>query len=181
LPKEEDSWKSIMTVVNKPNRWLNLCEGLALAILWFAVVFASLAIHQLDLANAHSICGPWGCGPTNGALLGMHVGWLAVIWPPLLYLPWRFSWNKMVCRRLGCVFASVGCVGLLGITAWQWMVWLPQAGEFSRSFIWQRCGFAIATAVDWPMVQSLGIGVFLLVPPLGNTKKQSFKPTPLDR
>ncbi len=39
---------------------------------------------------------------------------------------------------------------------------LPQAGEFPRAFLWQRCGFAIATSVDWPLAQLIGIGAILI-------------------
>lgn len=143
-------------------RWQSLGEGIGLTIAWFVALLASLSIHQLEMTQAYSVCGPWGCGPTNGALLTVHIGWLTALWPPLIYLPWRFGWDRVLCRWIGAIFASLGFAGLVVILAWQWIVWLPQAGEFSRSFIWQRCGFAVATAVDWPVVQLLGLGIVLI-------------------
>lgn len=143
-------------------RWRSLSEGVGLTVAWFVAMFASISIHQFAFANTHSVCGPWGCGPPNGALLAVHLGWLTAIWPPLVYLPLRFGWNPLLCRQLGRILAATGATGVLGIIAWQWIVWLPQAGEFSRSFIWQRCGFVVATAVDWPLAQLLGIGALLI-------------------
>lgn len=43
----------------------------------------------------------------------------------------------------------------IAIVAWQWLVWLPQAGAWSKDYIWQRCGFAVVTAVDWPLIPLL--------------------------
>ncbi|HBJ37868.1 MAG TPA: hypothetical protein DDZ51_24540 [Planctomycetaceae bacterium] len=50
---------------------------------------------------------------------------------------------------------SAGLSGVLAIVAWQWLVWLPQAGAWSKDYIWQRCGFAVVTAVDWPLIPLL--------------------------
>ena len=151
----------LIKILLKSVQMRSLAEGIGLTVVWFAAIFASISIHHFAFADTHSICGPWGCGPSNGALIAVHVGWLTAIWPPLLYFPWRFGWNYLFCQRLGFVLASIGFAGMLGIIAWQWFVWLPQAGEYSRSFLWQRCGFAIATAVDLPSVQLIGIGTVL--------------------
>lgn len=59
-------------------------------------------------------------------------------------------------RRLSIGLFSAGLTGVLAIVVWQWLVWLPQAGAWSKGYIWQRCGFAVLTAVDWPVVQITG-------------------------
>ena len=145
----------------KSFKLLRLAEGVGLILAWFTAMFASISIRQLAFVDSHSICGPWGCGPSTGALIAIHVGWLTALWPPLLYLPWRFDWNYKLCRWMGILMMGTGIIGVLGIVAWQWLVWLPQAGEFSRSFLWQRCGFVVATSVDWPLAQLAGIGAIM--------------------
>jgi len=51
--------------------------------------------------------------------------------------------------------------GVFAIIAWQWIIWLPQADEWSKQYIWQRSGFAVATAVDFPLLQLTAIGIAL--------------------
>jgi TRAP-type C4-dicarboxylate transport system permease large subunit len=132
-----------------------LGEIIVLPIAWAALVLGSLQSKLLVSASAHSVCGPWGCGPETAALVAMHAGWLAVIGPPLIYFPMRLKWQKSSIRRLALGLMIAGLAGVLAIVAWQWFVWLPQAGAWSKDYIWQRCGFAIVTAVDWPLIPLL--------------------------
>lgn len=143
---------------------LRAAELLGLPLLWGAGVYGAISLQNVAIANEHTICGPWGCGPATGALLAMHVGWLAVLGPPLLYLPHRMGLSSTLVRRFSGTMFSLGIIGIAAIVAWQWLVWLPKAGEWSRPYIWQRCGFAIVTAVDWPFIQLtlVGAALFLL-------------------
>lgn len=139
-------------------RWVEL---IGLPVLWCGSIYAALSVRDVAIASSHSICGPWGCGPTTGALMAVHLGWAAIIWPPLAYFPYRFRWRSSRTRSLGITLATCGAIGAVGIVAWQWLVWLPQANEWSKPYIWQRSGFALVTAVDWPLFQLIGIGTFL--------------------
>ena len=130
-------------------------EIIVLPIAWAALVLGSLQTKLLVSASAHSVCGPWGCGPETSALVAMHAGWLAVIGPPLVYFPLRLKWSSSAVRRMSLGLFSAGLSGVLAIVAWQWLVWLPQAGAWSKDYIWQRCGFAVVTAVDWPLIPLL--------------------------
>ena len=130
-------------------------EIMLLPIAWAALVLGSLQTKLLVSASAHSVCGPWGCGPETSALVAMHAGWLAVIGPPLVYFPLRLKWSNSAIRRLSLGLFAAGLSGVLAIVAWQWLVWLPQAGAWSKDYIWQRCGFAVVTAVDWPLIPFL--------------------------
>lgn len=130
-------------------------EIIVLPIAWAALVLGSLQTKLLVSASAHSVCGPWGCGPETSALVAMHAGWLAVIGPPLVYFPLRLKWSSSAIRRMSLGLFSAGLSGVLAIVAWQWLVWLPQAGAWSKDYIWQRCGFAVVTAVDWPLIPLL--------------------------
>ena len=141
--------------------FLRLCEIVLLPIAWAAIVLGSLQSKLLVSASAHSVCGPWGCGPETAALVAMHAGWLAVIGPPLFYFPIRLKWQRAAYHRLSLGLFASGLAGVLAIVAWQWLVWLPQAGPGSKDYIWQRCGFAVVTTVDLPLLQFLLVAVLL--------------------
>ena len=138
-----------------------LLELIGLPLLWGAMVYGAISLNELRFGSDHSICGPWGCGPTTPSLLAMHVGWLALLAPPFMYLPKRIGLSHKAIRRFSSFIALVGLSGVFAIVAWQWIIWLPQAGEWSRQYIWQRCGFAVATAIDFPLLQLTAIGIAL--------------------
>lgn len=145
---------------NGISRYLEL---VGLPILWAVLVFLPVQFHQVSNAEEHSICGPWGCGPPTKTLIAVHLGWLAVIGPPLIYFPIRLSWQLKNASRLALGLISISLLGLVVLVAWQWFVWLPQSGAYAPNYIWQRCGFSIATAVDLPLVQMLVTGIALLL------------------
>lgn len=138
-----------------------LGEIFLLPIAWAALVLGSLQSKLLVAASAHSVCGPWGCGPETAALVVMHAGWLAAMGPPLIYFPIRLKWPSAAIHRMSLGLFGAGLTGVLAITAWQWLVWLPQAGPWSKDYIWQRCGFAVVTAVDWPLIPLLILSAIL--------------------
>ena len=138
-----------------------ILEFSVLPVIWGGILLSALSMHDMQGFGQHSVCGPWGCGPPTNALLAMHIGWAAAIWPPLFYLPWRLSFSRKTVKGIVLSLTAVGLTGLLAITAWQWIVWLPNASEWARSYIWQRCGFAILTAGDWPFMQLIAGGIIL--------------------
>jgi len=138
-----------------------LLELIGLPLLWGALVYGAISLRELRFGSDHSICGPWGCGPTTPSLLAMHVGWLALLAPPFLVLPKRIGLSHKAIQRISSAIALVGLSGVFAIVAWQWIIWLPQAGEWSKQYIWQRCGFAVATAIDFPLLQLTAIGIAL--------------------
>ena len=154
-----------------------LGEIIVLPIAWAALVLGSLQSKLFVSASAHSICGPWGCGPETAALVAMHAGWLAVIGPPLIYFPLRLKWSSAVIHRLSFGLFSAGIAVVLAIVAWQWLVWLPQAGAWSKDYIWQRCGFAVVTAVDWPLIPLLILSGLLKIVALLRQKEPMHAPS----
>lgn len=155
-----------------------LGEIVLLPVAWAALVLGSLQSKLLVSASAHSVCGPWGCGPGTQALIAMHALWLGVIGPPLIYLPLRLKWQKAAIHRLSLGLILFGLANVLAIVAWQWLVWLPIAGPQSKNYIWQRCGFAIVTAVDIPVLQFLLLACVLWTIPLlkeHNARTRTFK------
>lgn len=138
-----------------------LIELTTVPLFWGVLILGALQAKHLVSASKHSICGPWGCGPTTDSLLAIHLGTLAIICPPLIFLPLRLGLAKRSISRMALALLILGVGGIAVIVAWQWFVWLPQSSTWARSYIWQRCGFAILTAVDLPFLQltlaSLGL------------------------
>lgn len=147
---------------------MRFIEYIVLPLVWGGLLLAALSAHEMQSLNQHSICGPWGCGPPTNALIALHTGWLVVLLPPLLYLPWRLKLPRRAVTITSLALIVVGIGGLLGIVIWQWTVWLPNASEWAGPYIWQRCGFVIATASDWPLVQLIfaGAGMKMISPPV---------------
>jgi hypothetical protein len=144
-------------------RFMRLIEIVGFAAFWAAAVYGALGVQHWIGSGKHSICGPWGCGPPTGSLVSLHLGWLAAIGPPLIYLPLRLKLSRRWAGRIALSSIVLGAVGLLSIVSWQWFVWLPQASQWSREYIWQRCGFVVATTVDFPLVQLLVAGLLLWI------------------
>lgn len=62
---------------------------------------------------------------------------------------------------LGIALIAIGTTAVIGVCAWQWFVWLPQASEWAKPFLLKRCVFVIANAIDWPITQLVVVGVAL--------------------
>ncbi|MEP3479920.1 MAG: hypothetical protein ABJZ55_11780 [Fuerstiella sp.] len=140
---------------------MRLLEYTVLPVIWAGLLLAALSMGDMQVLNQHSICGPWGCGPPTNALVAIHVAWAVVLWPSSFYLSWRVRLPRPVVKTVSTVMIMVGLSGLVGIVVWQWAVWLPNTSDWAAEYIWQRCGFAIATASDWPLFQLLFAGTLV--------------------
>jgi hypothetical protein len=136
-------------------RWIRKAALVLVPLAWAAMVVAALRTKALFPEDEYSVCGPWGCGPEAGALVAMHAVWLVLLAPPILYLPCQLHWPSKVLRWVSSGMFAGSLVGILAIVVWQWIFWLPQAGEIGPNYIWQRCGYAIVTTVDWPLMPTL--------------------------
>lgn len=157
--------------------FFRLSELTIVPLLWAGGILAALSSRGLIISDDHSICGPWGCGPSTDALMAVHLAWVAAIWPPLLFLPWRLGWRREAISRLGALLAIGGLAGVSAIFMWQWVVWRPNASELIRPYTWQRCGFVLAGAVDWPIIQVLVAGLALWVHAVPRRMKSSSQET----
>jgi hypothetical protein len=135
---------------------LKLCLGLAG---WSGMLLASLSVARLPGDWGHGICGAWGCGPPTQALVACHLAWLVALTPPVAFIMYR---GRRAQWRAGSLLTVLSIAALLALIAYQRMVWWPEANEWQRSFFWQRCGFCLATSVDVPILQMLGLGLLLL-------------------
>lgn len=150
------------------------CVGL---VLWGTGMAAVLSLARWSGDWGHGVCGPWGCGPPTQALISCHLAWLVFLTPPAVLLLRRTTHFQ---RRLGLFLILVAAVGLLSVVAYEWATWWPDAGEWQRAFFWQRCGFCIATAIDFPVLQTLAVGILLLVGSLRRTQPNAHNITAPD-
>ena len=144
---------------------MRLLEYTVLPLVWGGLLLAVLSTYEAQGFAEHSVCGPWGCGPPTNTLVAIHGAWAIVLWPPLFYLPWRLHLSRKTIKIASTVLMTVGLMGMLGIATWQWTVWLPNASAWARDYIWQRCGFVIVTASDWPLLQLFFAGGLLKIIP----------------
>lgn len=142
----------------RPQRFLEL---VVLPVIWAVLVLAALQTKGIFSEADHSVCGPWGCGPEIGDLVAMHAAWLAIVGPPLIYFSYRANLSSKLMRQVAVGLFAVGILGLLAVSGWQWFIWLPNASTWSKDYIWQRCGFAIVTSVDIPLIPAVLLGVIL--------------------
>jgi len=117
--------------------------------IWVAAMYGSLQLFHVEVSFGHSICGPWGCGPTVTALLGYHTFWLLLIVPPAMVASSFLSAERAI--RIGKFCA------IAGFTALAWVV-IADVVSFWQSahrseYLLQRGLFRIATFVDFPLVQ----------------------------
>lgn len=132
-------------------------RNLLLLAVWAAGLFGVLQVHLLEGWFGHAICGPWGCGPPESALIGYHGFWLLLMVLPTWWL--KHTWASASLQRLGTgllLVAAVGIVLLLAVDGWQ--TWQREA---MRPYMVQRSFFRLATFIDFPLVQFGLIGLWL--------------------
>ena len=140
------------------------------AVLWISVGLASwggciagaLSVANVQLGSSHSICGPWGCGPPPQALAACHLAWLVGLIPPVVLLGRSPKVSSRLTRSIGGGGVFLALAALLALVIHQRLVWWPQASEWQRPYFWHRYGFTIATAVDFPIIQTLFLGVWMI-------------------
>lgn len=118
---------------------------------WGVALFGVLQLYRIPADAAHSICGPWGCGPPIQALAACHGFWLVLFSLPTGLICDRIDPRTL--RRIGLLLVLLGIAGLAGIAVWEAVHWWPRAGEFQRQYIVQRYLFVVATLIDIPVVE----------------------------
>ena len=126
---------------------------ITLLLIWIAALYGVLQASPYLDDLGHGICGTWGCGPPLEALLVYHGFWLVLIGG--LTTAAIHLCSAATLRVAGRTLTVVGLCGLLGLTAWE----LTHLTESMRSYAVQRCLFAVATAVDIPIVPTTLAGM----------------------
>jgi len=129
---------------------------IALAAVWIAALYGSLQIHHFELGG-HSICGAWGCGPTDTALIGYHTFWLVLILP-VAPIAARIA-PAARARNWGTVLAIAGVAGLVVLALVDGVHYLQTS--HAPQYLVQRCLFRLATFVDIPLAQLILIGLLM--------------------
>ena len=62
--------------------------------------------------------------------------------------------------------SNVGLVLILATVAYQRFTWLPAVSAWHGGFFWQRCGFAVITNIDVPILQILASGILVASRPV---------------
>lgn len=123
-------------------------------LVWFGLMFASLQTEQLNLG--HDFCGPWGCGPPTEAILGIHLFWIAFVFPPVIYFAFAIA---MPWRTIGLMMVGSAILGMIGFGIYDY---LGTNGSFyDAGFVWQRYLLSLASLADVPLVQVMLAGIFL--------------------
>ena len=86
-----------------------------------AATWCILSLHDAPIAGGHSICGPWGCGPTIPALLSAHGFWLMVAIPASLWAGKRLTGRRVV--AVGWVCLALGMSGIAAVSLVELMNW----------------------------------------------------------
>ncbi len=139
---------------------LLLIRTLAGCVAWALVLAGTLSIAYWPGDWGHGVCGPWGCGPTLQSLVACHLSWLVVLMPLAGVLQLWLSRRQQ--RALGMTILIVAAAGLGGMIAYEVSVSWSSASEWQRQFLRQRIGFVIATQIDFPLVELLLAGLFLV-------------------
>lgn len=126
---------------------------------WGAATYGILSIQQWNVSWAHSICGPWGCGPTAQSLLAYHGFWLSLLGGGAVLLGIKAPASAL--RTTGYCLLTVGILLLAAIGACDMWTWLPQTTTAHSRYLWQRYLFSVATQSDIPGVQCILVGIGL--------------------
>jgi hypothetical protein len=127
--------------------------------LWGLASWLVLQLHDLSFAGKHSICGPWGCGPTIPALLAAHGFWLITL-VPLAY--WARSTLAGSMRIvLGRILLGLSTGGIVSYLIWELAHWPLTEHAGLGKYTVQRCLFAMATLVEVPLIQGVIAGLIL--------------------
>lgn len=143
---------------------------------WGTVIWGTSLVQNVQALNVHSICGPWGCAPPVGAMLGVHLFWIALLGPILvgacLLLP-----KGKGSLLANCLFWG-GLLGAIGLVFWASTEWLMDGLESQYAI--RRGLFVLATSTDIPLLQvSLSGFVAKLVMPRRPKSQRTdrFEPT----
>ncbi len=129
--------------------------------LWGLATWSVLRLHDAPIAQTHTICGPWGCGPTISALLAAHGFWLLVAIPGAFWVGMRLRSGRAV--ALGWVCLGLGGAGIVAVGLGGVMDRPKAASRLqARSFLTERVLFALATTVQVPLFPTAIAGLILL-------------------
>ena len=127
--------------------------------LWGLASWLVLGLHDATFAGEHSICGPWGSGPTIPALLAAHGFWLVTLVPLACW--GRSSLPASRAIVLGRTPLGLSAGGIAAVATWELAHWPTAELAELRAYRFQQVFFALATLVEVPLIQGLIAGMIL--------------------
>ena len=127
--------------------------------LWGLASWLVLRLRDATFAGEHSICGPWGCGPTIPALLAAHGFWLITLVPLAYWARSTLSASRAIV--LGRTLSGLSAVGIASVATWELAHWPTTDRAGLRAYTVQHGLFALATLVEVPLIQGVIAGLIL--------------------
>jgi peroxiredoxin len=128
--------------------------------LWGVATYGVLRLEGLSIGPEHSVCGPWGCGPTIPSLAAAHGFWLMVILPAAFWAGRRLPAGRRVAT--GWVLIGLGLGGLAALVVGDLATWLTTVGPELRPYAVRRALFVAATLVEVPLAPMALAGLILV-------------------
>jgi len=132
---------------------------------WGCALFGVLQLQYLPIDSQHSVCGPWGCGPSLPPLIAYHGFWSVLISFPTILVCRGLDAAQL--RRFGWIVSATGFLGLLIVGVWDMIPtlphWLPHIRSMPAKYIVHRYLLAVATLVDVPIVPITLAGITCLM------------------
>jgi hypothetical protein len=123
---------------------------------WGLAAFAVLQLERLPGSYGHFLCGPWGCLPPLQALAAMHLFWIFLLAPLLIW--GLYNWSPRGRWWAGVLFLAIGLAGIGIVFIRESATWLLSVPPDYRKYLPQRLVFSLATLSDWPLVQVTIVG-----------------------
>jgi len=140
--------------------------------LWGVATWLVLSLHDSPFAEDHSICGPWGCGPTISALLAAHGFWLLVAIPGAVWASKRLAARQAVVA--GWVCLGLASASIIAVASRELMSRPKLAARLEvPSYRTERILFALATTVQVPLFPTAFAGLILLNAGRRHSRSQS--------
>lgn len=132
---------------------------------WGLSIFGVLQVQHFAWLSAHSVCGPWGCGPPLQALIAYHGFWLALFSLPTAAACEFF--RLTIVGRIGWWLLGLGIAGLLVVGVWDAVPtlphWLPRSTFLAPQHYVPRYLLSLFTLIDVPIVPMILAGSYCLV------------------
>jgi hypothetical protein len=123
---------------------------------WAGGLYAALLLEAVPGDFGHDWCGPWGCWPPIQALVALHLFWVVLFAPPIVWA--CRTCQPLTLRRLGGLLTTLGLLGVALVAAREAVTWYPHMPAEYRRYFGRRVVYALAMLTDLPVVQLIMAG-----------------------
>ena len=133
-----------------------MLKNAGILLIWGLTLWAVLQLNDFKFAQAHSICGIWGCGPPVKTLVMCHLAWCVILFPLAWIIPPNYS--RLVNIITGRTLIAAGLLTVLIIGTYEACTWLQRVGDAYQKYYFHRWAFVVITLTDVPIVQTVILG-----------------------